>query len=30
VLEKNGITVVHNPAKMGEGMAKLMEKKAKA
>jgi len=23
-LEKNGIYVVHNPAKMGEGMAKLM------
>lgn len=23
-LEKNGITVVRNPAKMGEGMAKLM------
>jgi len=25
-LEKNGITVVLNPAKMGEGMAKLMGK----
>jgi len=25
-LEKNGIKVVHNPAKMGEGMAELMNK----
>jgi len=30
-LEKNGIYVVHNPAKMGEGMAMLMkERKVKA
>jgi succinyl-CoA synthetase alpha subunit len=26
-LEKNGIHVVHNPAKMGEGMAMLMNKR---
>ena len=26
-LEKNGIYVVHNPAKMGEGMAMLMKSK---
>jgi len=25
-LEKNGITVVHNPAKMGEAMAEIMNK----
>jgi len=29
-LEKNGIYVVHNPAKMGEGMAMLMGKNKKA
>lgn len=26
-LEKNGIHVVHNPSKMGEGMAMLMRNK---
>lgn len=27
-LEKNGIYVVHNPAKMGEGMLELMNQRA--
>ena len=29
-LEKNGIHVVHNPAKMGEGMSMLMNKVKKS